>query len=109
MRRRVDPSDLSDCTTRPHLYLDEFDGVLTLDVPPPVLRDEALWAELRAAEDHLREVRARVARACTHEPLDAFEVACGRQLLRMLHDQVMDLSAWDQIEDALIAHAERLG
>ena len=64
MRRRINRHDLTDDTDSPHHALEEFDGVLTLDDPPPLaLYDEELWSELAAARTKVRELEMRVVEA----------------------------------------------
>jgi hypothetical protein len=110
MRRRVDMfHSFSDCTTRPYVYLDGN--------PPPVLRDDALWAELLAAQRALGDVEDRVAEACVTEPLDDVEISLGREMNEMLDDAPRgepavtwgkySLARWDEIEALLLDHAER--
>jgi hypothetical protein len=104
----------SDCTKMPHHHLDVIDGQLHLGDPPPVLRDDALWAELLAAQRSLRDVEGRVVAACTIEPLDDVEIALGMELNEMLGDMLLDQGErrydrkrWDEVEDQLIEHAKR--
>lgn len=107
-RRRIDTFEtVSDETTRPHLYLSRFEGELQLDDPPPLaLYDEAMWAELREAQDRLREVERRVSAASMPEPLDHIEVSLGQELWDMLNIRHrMDHDRWAEIERELVAHA----
>jgi hypothetical protein len=105
MRRRIDTYDLRDSTTEPHHYLSVYDGDLVLHDPPLVLRDDALWDALQVARDALRQVEARVLAACTQEPLDAFEVDCGKRLWAMI-DKGIDRDEFDRLQSALIDHAK---
>ena len=110
MRRRIDTHEgFSDCTTRPHHYLNEYGGELSLETPPPALYDDVLWAELVEAQLRLREVEVRVLAALVEEPLDAVEVELGRQLWRMnapsgSYDQI----EWSRLEDVLRSYASTL-
>lgn len=111
MRRRIDTHEgLSDCSTRPHHYLNEYDGELHLEEPPPALYDEALWAELVEAQQRLRDVEGRVMAALVDEPLDAVEIDLGRKLWRMIgQNGKFDVDEFDRIEGALIEHAKTVG
>lgn len=108
MRRRIDTREsFRDVTTSPHLALSEYDGVVSLDDPPLLLEDSALWDELRAAQDHLRDVEDRVLSAArSGVPLDEFEVQCGIKMLRMLSG-TFDREEWDKVESALSDHASK--
>lgn len=108
MRRRIDTHEsISDCTTRPHHYLNEYDGTLQFEDSPPALYDEALWDELRQAQQRLRDVELRVIAALVTEPLDAIEIECGRKLWRMIGGRAAhDHAEWSRIEDALREHAK---
>lgn len=108
MKRRIQNWDeMTDITASPHLYLDEYDGELSLHTPPPLLEDDALWAELLAAQKHLREVEARVLAAAKEVPLDEFEVEMGRKLWRMTGGSLADYDTdeFDRIQAALRKHA----
>lgn len=108
MRRRIDIYEgISDCSTRPHHYLNEYDGNLNLEDPPPALYDETLFAELTEAQQRLRDVERRVMAALIDEALDAVEVEYGRKLWRMVAlNGRYDADEWSKIEDALHEHAK---
>ena len=109
MRRRIDLHEISDATVRPHHYLNEYDGVLSLEDPPDALYDEALWQELVDARNRLRDVESRVCHALISEPLDAFEIDAGLKLWRMIAPGgVYNSAEFSSIEDALRRHAATL-
>ncbi len=115
MKRRIDVRDLSDVTCFPHHYLDEYDGNLTLEDPPLVLEDDALWEELKAARAHLDDLEKRVRAAATPGvQLDPVEVDLGVKMWRMTSHRSLSPHAtpfafmeWERMSDALLAHANR--
>lgn len=105
MRRRLDLHEgISDCSTRPHHYLDEYDGALTLGDPPLALYDDGLWSELLEAQQRLGDAERRVVLAAVAEPLDSVEVECGLQMWRMILGD-FDLAEFERLEDVLRQHA----
>jgi hypothetical protein len=116
MRRRIDSTEAHyrDESDSPHHRLDLYDGKLTVHDPLPVLRDEALWAKLQAAYDHVAKLERAVLNACTKEPLDSVELECGVQLWRLISDELPDsaeerkrmMDEIDRMKDILRKHAE---
>lgn len=97
---------MTDVITSPQNYLDEYDGELNVYEVPPVLRDEGLWMELRAAQARLRDVEQRILAACTDEPFDALELECGRKMWKMLQEGDSGMEEWHALEEKLLEHAK---
>lgn len=108
VRRRVrfTGEDVFDATTRQHHNIDPDDP--SGDSPDPVLRDDAVWGRLRAAQQELRDAERAVREASVREPLDDVERECAEEMHRMLNRRDggrVDWNRWHELEDRLRAHA----
>ena len=113
MRRRIDMHDLFDISSHGEAFCDRYDGVLRLEEPPdlyPVLRDEALWAELVQARLVVSALEARVVAAVVPEPLDDVEREIAPQMWDLLRSRGPRPKDWfeqyEVLRDRLRKHAE---